>query len=178
MHAGDDGVGTTPGEARRLGKKCPGLGQEEHHASSDGGARAPGGGASAQPNGRPRKVTYPEGGRHSVQADIVGGPLPSFGDARGRLKSRPVVRSPGRRAPSALQVPQNPTFITLGARARLLERLFTGGAGGCEQNGRLTAEPRRSGAPLPPKPPPALPPARSGGSGSRIPLFRFRFPEG
>lgn len=60
-HMGDDAPG---GGRQRPGKKCRWgsaeyLGQEEHHTSSDSGPRAPGSGASTQPNGRPRKVTHP-----------------------------------------------------------------------------------------------------------------------
>lgn len=128
------------------------------------------------PNGRPGKVVQPHAGGTGGRPAAEAAPSHPAETRKGEVK---LVCRPEPRNQGALGSPE-PSESHLhhpGTRARLLESLSTGG-GRCKQNRRLTAEPQRPGAPLPQKPAPALPRARRGGSGSRIPLFRFRFPEG
>lgn len=153
---------------------------QEHHRRSDGGA----GPRAVEPNGRRKPVELgsslvPKGARHLVQADSLGSPLSSIcRDAQGDMKL--VCRCPERRtrgslgspdpAESHLRHPRSRGQAARGAVHRQEDASRTGAS--------LPASGQRPGAPLPPGPASALPRARRGWSGSRIPLFRFRFPEG
>lgn len=144
---------------------------EEHHTSSDGGALAPGGRAFTK--GQAQKGRPASSGRHRGRPAAEPAPSHPAETRKDEVKlvCRPVPRNQG-----ALGSP-DPSESHLhhpGTRARLLERLSTGG-------GRMQAEPASHGgatAPWGSAPAEAGPGPPRGGSGSRIPLFRFRFPEG
>lgn len=95
-----------------------GLGQEEHHTSSNGGVRPPshtaGPGVSPTPTGRSTQ---------SRRAAWVAPSHPSAETHKGDMKL--VCLDQG--FPWAPQIPQNRTVVTLGARGRLPEGLMTGG---------------------------------------------------